>query len=459
MSKLFGTDGIRGVTNKEPMTSEIALKVGQAVGYLARERRKRPRIIIGKDTRLSGYMLENAITSGVASMGGDVILVGPMPTPGIAFIVDNMDADCGIVISASHNPFEDNGIKIFFGGDGKLTDEQEEKLESLIFSGKLFSFLAEPSMIGKVWKEQDALGRYIVFLKHTFPRHMDLDGMKIVIDCANGATYKVAPLLFREMRADVIPLNVAPNGENINQYCGALYPQELAKKVLETKAHIGIAFDGDGDRFIAVDEKGNIITGDQILAICAENMKKAGTLKNNLVVSTIMSNIGLKHAFDSMGISNIQAKVGDRYVREEMLKNGACLGGEDSGHIIFLDHHSTGDGILSALQILSVMKKEEKSLSELSKIMRVFPQVLINVEVNAKPDIKDIPELSSIISQAEKELSEEGRVLVRYSGTQNICRVMVEGPTQSKTQDLAEMISNSVVKILGNGSGRLGRDH
>ena len=444
MGNLFGTDGIRGITNKAPMTSEIALKVGQAVGYLSKRKGTHARVIIGKDTRLSGYMLESAIASGVTSMGGDVILVGPMPTPGIAFIADNMDADCGIVVSASHNPFEDNGIKIFFADIGKLSDEKETEIEDLVYSDKLSGLVCSPSELGKVWKEEDARGRYIVFLKHTFPRHMSLEGTKVVLDCSNGATYRVAPTLFTEMRAETVSMNVDPDGQNINHNCGTLHPEELAERVVREKADIGLAFDGDGDRLIVVDEKGNIITGDQIMAICAKKMKENGTLKNNLVVSTVMSNIGLVQAFEKIGIKNITAKVGDRYVREEMIKSGAVLGGEDSGHIIFLDKHTTGDGILTALQILAVMKEDKKPLSELAKVMEVFPQTLVNVEVKNKPKLDTIPEIKKMIEDTEKELAGKGRVLVRYSGTQNICRVMVEGPTEESTNRLANMIADSV---------------
>ena len=448
MGKLFGTDGVRGITNQEPMTSEIALKVGQAVAHLARKDGGHTRVVVGKDTRLSGYMLESALVSGLTSMGADVILVGPMPTPGIDFIAENMDAECGIVISASHNPFEDNGIKIFFVGEGKLTDEKEAEIEELVFSDKLNDLLCPPGKIGKVLKEEDARGRYIVFLKHTFPRHENLEGLKVVLDCANGATYRVAPTLFTEMRAETISINTSPDGMNINHNCGALHPEELAETVVREKADIGFAFDGDGDRLIAVDETGAVLTGDKMLAICAKHMKKKGELNNNLVVSTVMSNLGLSKAFNEMGIKNIQAKVGDRYVREEMVKNGAVLGGEDSGHIIFLDKHNSGDGILTALQLLAVMKAEGKSLSALGSCMKIFPQIIINVDVKEKPELNDIPEIKDAIDVAEKELADKGRILVRYSGTQNMCRVMVEGPTADETKALAQKIATIVSEKL-----------
>ncbi len=449
MGKLFGTDGVRGVANKDPMTAEMAMKIGQAVVHVLKRKGHRQRVVIGKDTRLSGYMLENALTAGISSMGADVILVGPMPTPGIAFITSNMDADCGIVISASHNPFEDNGIKVFSKDGFKLSDEQELEIESLIFSGRLSRLVSNPREIGHVYREEDARGRYIVFLRHTFPKDLSLEGVKVILDCANGATYKVAPTLFREMRAEVIPLNVSPDGKNINLKCGSLHPEHLAEKVTKSKADVGLAFDGDGDRLITSDEKGNILDGDKLLAICARRMKNEGRLKKNSVVSTVMSNLGLSIALKDMGIKHVKSKVGDRYVLEEMLKGGAVLGGEESGHIIFLEHHTTGDGIISALQLLAVMQKEKKPLSELAKVMKTLPQVVINVNVKSKPDFKGIPEITDAIKGAEKELGDKGRVLVRYSGTQPMCRVMVEGPTKDKTEKLVKKIAEVVKNKLG----------
>jgi phosphoglucosamine mutase len=449
MGKLFGTDGVRGVANKDPMTAEMAMKIGQAVVHVLKRKGHRQRVVIGKDTRLSGYMLENALTAGITSMGADVILVGPMPTPGIAFITSNMDADCGIVISASHNPFADNGIKVFSKDGYKLSDEQELEIESLIFSGRLSRLVSSPREIGHAYREEDARGRYIVFLRHTFPKDLSLEGVKIVLDCANGATYKVAPTLFREMRAEVIPLNVSPDGKNINLKCGSLHPEQLAEKVTKSKADVGLAFDGDGDRLITSDEKGNVLDGDMLLAICARRMKNEGSLRKNSVVSTVMSNLGLSLALKEMGIKHVQSKVGDRYVLEEMLKGGAVLGGEESGHIIFLDHHTTGDGIISALQLLAVMQKEKRPLSELAKVMKTLPQVVINVNVKSKPDLKGIREITNAIKGAEKELGDKGRVLVRYSGTQPMCRVMVEGPTKEKTEKLVKKIAEVVKNKLG----------
>jgi phosphoglucosamine mutase len=444
MGKLFGTDGIRGVANEYPITPDMAMQVGQATAYILKKEGHRSRIVIGKDTRLSGYMIESALVSGICSMGSDVILVGPVPTPGIAFLTTNLDADAGIVISASHNPYQDNGIKIFSKKGYKLTDEEEQNIENLILSKKLPTLLTDAENLGRAFREEDASGRYIVFLKHSFPKGLDLEDIKIVLDCANGATYKVAPTLFAEMRAEVIALNVNPDGQNINLDCGALYPEGLAKAVMENKADIGLAFDGDGDRLIAVDEKGSIVNGDKIIAICANKLKEEGILKNNTVVTTVMSNLGLSVAFKEMEIRHITTKVGDRYVLEEMLKNDSVIGGEDSGHVIFKEHHTTGDGILTALQLLSVLKKEKKTLSKLAEIIRTFPQVLINVKVKRKAPLEEIPELKNVISKAEKELGDQGRVLVRYSGTQPVCRVMLEGPSESETERLAKEIAKVV---------------
>lgn len=449
MGKLFGTDGVRGRANTYPMTAEIAMQIGQAAAHILRKKGHRLRVVIGKDTRLSCYMFESALASGFMSMGADVILVGPMPTPGIAFITSNMDADCGVVISASHNLYEDNGIKIFGPGGFKLSDDQEQAIEDLILSRKLEALMAPPEEIGRAYREEDALGRYIVFLRHTFPRNLGLEGMKIVLDCANGSTYKLAPTLFREMRAEVVPINIFPDGKNINRDSGAISPGALAEKVLETDADVGLAFDGDGDRLIAVDEKGRIVNGDKILAICAKSLKKAGRLDNDLVVHTVMSNLGLTHALDKIGVKGIAAGVGDRNVLEKMRKYGSVLGGEDSGHIIFLEHHTTGDGIVTALQLLSVMQQEHIPLSDLADVMNPLPQMLISVHVKDKPELHSVPEISRVIEESGKELKEKGRVFVRYSGTQSLCRVMVEGPTEEKTRRCAERIAGVIRKKLG----------
>lgn len=448
MGKLFGTDGVRGVANEYPMTSEMAMNIGRATAHLFKQKGHAPKIIIGKDTRLSGYMLENALVSGICSMGVNAILVGVIPTPGIAYLTGSMRADAGIVISASHNPFQDNGIKIFGGEGFKLPDDTEAAIEDLIFANNLHALHPSPTELGKAYRMEDARGRYIVFLKHTFPRKFTLEGTKIVLDCSHGATYRVAPETFFELGAEVSTLFNEPNGKNINLHCGSQHPDALAEEVLKTKADVGFAFDGDGDRLIAVDETGTVLTGDQVLAICAGVLKKEGKLSNNLVVRTVMSNIGLSITLESLQIDSIMTKVGDRYVLEEMQARGAALGGEDSGHLIFLQHHTTGDGIITALQVAAAMKKEQKPLSELAKIMKVFPQALINVTVQSRPEIETVPAITSVIHDVESKLGNRGRVLVRYSGTQNMCRVMVEGPSQEETGSYCRKIADVVEKQL-----------
>ena len=449
MGELFGTDGVRGVANEHPMTAEMALNIGRATAHLCKREGHSPRIIIGKDTRVSGYMLENALVSGICSMGVNALLVGVLPTPGIAFTTNSMRADAGIVISASHNPFQDNGIKIFSGDGFKLPDEKELEIETLIFSNNMHTLRPSPSELGKAYRIDDARGRYIVFLKNSFPKDYTLEGTKIALDCAYGATYRVAPETFFELGADVSTLFDEPDGENINANCGSQHPETLAETVIKNKADVGFAFDGDGDRLIAVDEKGAVLTGDQIVAMCAKVMKSEGTLSNNLVVSTVMSNIGLGIALQELGIEQAVTKVGDRYVLEEMQTKGASIGGEDSGHLIYLDHHTTGDGIITALQVLAVMKKEQKPLSELAQVMKVFPQALVNVDVKTKPEISTLPEISEAIRDVEGQLGDKGRVLVRYSGTQPMCRVMVEGPTQEETEKYCEQIAAVIREKLG----------
>lgn len=448
MAKLFGTDGIRGTANEHPMTAEMALNIGRATAYLFKRAGHIPHIIIGKDTRISGYMFENALISGICSMGVNAIMVGVMPTPGIAFLTSSMRADAGIVLSASHNPVEDNGIKIFSSSGFKLPDEKELSIENFIFADNMHKHRPKPGDLGKVHRMDDARGRYIVFLKHSFPKELTLEGTKIVLDCANGATYRVAPETFFELGAEVATLFDHPDGRNINLNCGSLHPGTLAEEVVKRKADVGFAFDGDGDRLIAVDETGDVLTGDQILAVCANMMKKEGKLANNLVVRTVMSNIGLSIALEKLGIDSIMSKVGDRYVLEEMLNRGATIGGEDSGHLIFLNNHTTGDGIITALQVLTAMKREEKPLSELAKIMMVFPQVLINVDVKTRPELSTVPEIVQAIKGVEEILGNQGRVLVRYSGTQNLCRVMVEGPTHEETEKHCRRIAEAVEKKL-----------
>ena len=448
MGELFGTDGVRGVANEYPMTAEMALNIGRATAHLFKRKGHVPRIIIGKDTRISGYMLENALVSGICSMGVNALLVGPLPTPGIAFATSSMRADAGIVISASHNPFQDNGIKIFSGDGFKLPDEKELEIEKLISSNDMDALRPSPNELGKAYRIDDARGRYIVFLKNTFPKDYSLEGTKVVLDCAHGATYRVAPDTFFELGAAVASLFDEPNGENINAQCGSQHPETLVEEVVKSKADVGFAFDGDGDRLIAVDEKGSLLTGDQIMALCAREMKKEGKLTKNLVVCTVMSNIGLGIALKEIGIEQAITKVGDRYVLEEMQTKGASIGGEESGHIIFLEHHTTGDGIITALQILATMKKTQKPLSELAQVMKVFPQKLINVDVKSKPELSTISEITQVIKDVETQLGDEGRVLVRYSGTQPMCRVMVEGPTHEDTENYCKQIADVLQEKL-----------
>jgi phosphoglucosamine mutase len=394
-------------------------------------------------------MLESSLEAGVSSMGGISYLVRVLPTPGIAFITESMRADAGIVISASHNPYQDNGIKIFSGSGYKLSDEQEETIEDLILGGKLPEMAPPAREMGRAYRMEDATGRYIVYLKNTFPRELSMEGLKIVLDTANGATYKVAPAAFIELGAQAEVIYSNPDGLNINDNCGSQYTQDLEKRVVETGAAIGLAFDGDGDRLIAVDEKGRTITGDQILIICSKVLKDQGRLNNDLLVSTVMSNLGLTFACKKYGFKHHASKVGDRYVLEDMQRLGAVIGGEQSGHIIFLNHHTTGDGIISALQLIAAMIIEDKPLSELAEQMDIFPQKLINVEVISKPEISGLPQIVEAIKQVEAELGEEGRVLVRYSGTQNACRVMVEGPTKELTEKYCEQIADVVKAGIG----------
>ncbi len=450
MKKLFGTDGVRGVANIHPMTTEMAMQLGRAAAYIFRSSgKRRHRIVIGKDTRLSGYMLENAMVAGICSMGVDVLLVGPLPTPGIANITSSMRADAGVVISASHNPFQDNGIK-FFSADGfKLPDTIELKIEKLIETKQIDSLRPTASEVGKAFRIDDAAGRYIVFLKNTFPQEMDLSGLKIVLDCANGAAYRVAPAVFEELGADVITLGVSPNGTNINAGCGSLYPQLISEEVKKHRADIGIALDGDADRVIVCDEFGNEVDGDHIMAICATDMLRRKILKKKTLVSTVMSNMGLDIALRNAGGRIVKTAVGDRYVVEEMRKGGYNLGGEQSGHMIFLDHNTTGDGVLSALQLLAVMRRSEKPLSELATVMIPLPQVLVNTRVREKKDIMAIPEIAAKVRDVEEKLGDDGRVLIRYSGTEPLLRVMLEGKDSYEIRAWANEIIDLVKKHLG----------
>jgi phosphoglucosamine mutase len=450
VGRLFGTDGVRGVANLEPMTAEMALDIGRAVAYVCkRHKEHRHRVLIGKDTRVSGYMLESALEAGICSMGVDVLLVGPVPTPGIAYLTHSMRADAGVVISASHNPYQDNGIKIFSRDGFKLPDAEEDEIEELITSGHIRDIRPTADEIGKARSVDDATGRYVVFCKNTFPDEVSLEGMKIVLDCANGATYKAAPMVFSELGADVTSIHVEPNGVNINAACGSQHTEDLRARVVETGADIGLAFDGDGDRLIAVDEKGQETTGDHVMIMIARRLKEEGRLANNLVVSTVMSNFGFTVAAKALGIDYVAAKVGDRYVLEEMQNRGATLGGEASGHVILLDRHTTGDGIVTALALLAALRDAGKPLSELSKLMTLFPQKTINVDVARRPPLEDLADVQAAIEAAEAELGDKGRVLVRYSGTQQMCRVMVEGPTQEITDRLSQQIADAVKKSIG----------
>jgi len=451
---LFGTDGIRGVANRHPMTPEMSLKLGKALTYLLKQGgiTHKPKIVIGKDTRLSGYIFEQALSSGIASMGADVLLVGPLPTPAIAFITQSMRADAGIVISASHNPYEDNGIKIFDRHGFKLPDEEELKLEEMIENGGGEHMVATPDDIGKAHRIEDAPGRYVVFAKNSFPGDMTLEGIKIVLDCANGAAYKVSPIILEELGADVVTIGVNPDGRNINTECGSLNPELLRNKVLETGADLGIALDGDADRVIFCDEKGEIVDGDKIIAICADEMIKSGKLRGNAVVTTLMSNMALENFIRGKGMDFFRTEVGDRYVVEAMRARGCNLGGEQSGHIIFLDHTTTGDGTLAALQVLAIMKREGKKLSELSKIIDLYPQLLLNVKIRKKKELSKIKGLSELLDRNETRLRGKGRINIRYSGTEQISRVMVEGEDVSLINEIANELADAIQKDIGAGA-------
>jgi phosphoglucosamine mutase len=449
--KLFGTDGVRGVANVHPMTTEIAMQLGRAMAYLSREGDRRHRIIIGKDTRLSCYMLENALVAGICSMGVDVYQVGPMPTPAIAFLTASMRADAGVMISASHNPYQDNGIK-FFSSDGfKLPDATEMEIEELVLTNKIDSLRPVADEVGKAYRLDDASGRYIVFLKHSFPRDLDLNGLRIVLDCANGAAYKVAPTVLEELGATVITIGVSPNGTNINDKCGSTYLDLLSEQVREHQADLGMALDGDADRIMFVDENGKIVDGDQIMAICATDMLKKDQLSKQTLVATVMSNMGLDIAIKKAGGKIIKTDVGDRYVVEAMRQGGFNLGGEQSGHMIFFDHNTTGDGMISALQVLAIVQRTGKRLSELAQVMTVLPQVLLNVPVSEKKPIDTMPEIMQRIAAVEAELQGKGRVLVRYSGTEALLRVMIEGEDETRIKELANDIVDEVEKHLGVG--------
>jgi len=470
---LFGTDGVRGIANQEPMTSEMALNLGRAMALvlhdavalpseesgrslppsLAKRRtgtkEHRYKILIGKDTRLSGYMLETALASGICSMGADVQLVGPLPTPAVAFLTRSMRADAGVVISASHNPYQDNGIK-FFSWDGfKLPDKVEARMEEMIFNGETERDRPTASKIGKAFRIDDALGRYIVFLKNAFPRHLTLEGLRIVADCGHGAAYRVIPEVLTELGAEVIPIGVQPDGENINRRCGALYPETAREVLLHEHADFAVSLDGDADRAIFTDETGDTLDGDQVMAMCAADMHEKGILKGQAVVATVMSNLGLELALKPLGVQVLRTEVGDRYVVERMLEGGYNLGGEQSGHIIFLDHNTTGDGAITCLQALALMVEKGKRLSELKRIMTRLPQVLVNVKVRERKAFEQMPKVSRAITEVENSLDGRGRTLVRYSGTEMLARVMLEGEDDSKIRTMAQTIADAIGAEVG----------
>lgn len=449
MRRLFGTDGVRGVANLDPMTSETAMQLGRAAAHIFMRRAGRHQIVIGKDTRISGYMLESALTAGICSMGVDVLLVGPMPTPAIAFLTRSLRADAGVVISASHNPYQDNGIK-FFSGDGfKLPDEVEARIEELIVSDEINHLRPTADLIGKAYRIDDADGRYIEFAKRSLPKELDFQGIKLVVDCANGAGYKVAPTVLRELGATVEMIGNKPDGMNINKGCGAVHPELLQETVRLHKADLGIALDGDADRAIFVCEQGTVIDGDHVMAALGLDLHQQGLLANHTLVGTVMSNFGLELSMTKAGIKLIRTPVGDRYLLERMLAEGYNFGGEQSGHFIFLDHNTTGDGLISALQILSLMKRSKKPLSELAKAMTAVPQILVNIRVKQKPVLESIPEIDQAIQENNRRLNGSGRVLVRYSGTEPLLRIMVEGEHASVVKDVADDLARVVQEHIG----------
>src|SRR4051794_31289016 len=443
---LFGTDGMRGVANLEPMTSATVTRLGMAIAARLRQPGRHTRIAIGKDTRLSGYMFESALASGIVAMGADVWLTGPLPTPGIAFITASMRCDAGVVISASHNPFEDNGIKVFARDGYKLPDHVEAEIEALMSSPELDAQRASPADVGYSRKIEDSRGRYIVYAKSTFPTDLTLDGLRIVVDAAHGAGYRVGPAVFEELGAKVIAIHTKPDGKNINARAGALYPQAMCETVKLHDAHLGIALDGDADRCVLCDEHGNVIDGDAVMALCATRMLSAGKLAKNTLVATVMSNIGLERALKNSGGVVVRTQVGDRYVVEEMRRAGYNFGGEQSGHLVFLDHATTGDGIVAALRVLAIMVSEGKPLSELARVMTRTPQVLVNTAVDRKVPIDALPEVVQMIADIERALGADGRVLVRYSGTESKARVMIEGPDESQIQGWADDIAGVLAK-------------
>src|SRR5258706_5949253 len=450
--KLFGTDGIRGRANVHPMTGEVMMQLGRALALVFRlgpHGAHKPRVLIGKDTRLSGYMLEDALAAGLCSMGVDVLQVGPIPTPGLAFLTVDMRCDAGAMISASHNAFEDNGVKFFSREGWKLPDEAEARIEQLMDSPELERARALGADLGRARRIDDASGRYIVFLKKSFPRQSTLEGLRIAIDCANGAAYKVAPTVLEELGAEVVAVGNRPNGTNINESCGATHPEHVASVARQYRADSGIAVDGDADRVILVDERGDVVDGDQILAMCALDMKRRGALTSDGVVGTVMSNLGLERALRGGGLRLVRADVGDRYLVAAMLPGESNLGGEQSGHVVFLDHNTTGDGMLTALQVLALMRREERPLSELARVMQHAPQVLKSVRVRAKTPFEEIPEFARALARVDAELAGRGRSNVRYSGTEPLARVMLEGDDPARIETLADELCAVLRRAIG----------
>jgi phosphoglucosamine mutase len=449
MRKLFGTDGVRGVANLDPMTSEMAMQLGRAAAHIFMRRAGRHQIVIGKDTRISGYMLESALMAGICSMGVDVLVVGPMPTPAIAFLTRSLRADAGVVISASHNPYQDNGIK-FFSSDGfKLPDEVEARMEELIVSDEIRHLRPTADLIGKAYRIDDAEGRYIEFAKRSLPKDLDFQGIKLVVDCANGAAYKVAPTVLRELGASVDVIGNKPDGMNINAGCGAVSPELLQETVLRQNADIGIALDGDADRAVFVCERGTIVDGDHVMAALGVDLQQNGLLAKQTVVGTVMSNFGLELSMAKAGMRLVRTPVGDRYLLERMLAEGYNFGGEQSGHFIFLDHNTTGDGLISALQMLSLLKRTKKPLSELAKAMTAVPQVLVNIRVKQKPVLETIPDIDRAIQESTRRLNGHGRVVIRYSGTEPLVRIMVEGEQSTVVKEIADDLARVVRDHIG----------
>jgi phosphoglucosamine mutase len=446
--RLFGTDGLRGTVNAAPMTVDVALRLGIAAGMRFRRGTGGHKVVIGKDTRLSGYMFESALTSGLCAAGMHVIMTGPLPTPAISFLTRSMRADLGVVISASHNPFYDNGIK-FFDADGyKLSDQIENEIADMVLNTDIAWSWPDSRCAGRATKIEDAGGRYIVYTKSSFPAHLTLSGLRVVVDCANGASYKVAPLALEELGAEVFRLGTEPNGVNINDHCGSLFPEVVAAKVREVRADVGLALDGDADRLIVVDEHGAVIDGDQLMAICAQAMMARGELPGNLLVSTVMSNMALEIFMDEHGGRLLRTAVGDRYVVEAMRREDAMLGGEQSGHLIFRRYSTTGDGLLAALQILRIMREKEKPLSELAGLLTLLPQELVNVRVEKRLPFEERPAIGKAVAQVNNALAGRGRVLLRYSGTEALCRIMVEGEDEDKVRAYAAQLAKVVVREL-----------